>query len=96
MGGVLPLVAGHFERVAQMEVMSQLRRFHYDTALRASEVGLFAAVKTVGVSQLLFGTDAPLRESKAQVAGLAAYPFTDGERRQIDYENARRLLTRKS
>ena len=72
--------------------MEIVRRFHYDTALRANEVGLHAAVKTVGVPQLLFGTDAPLRESKAQVEGLAAYPFSERERKMIDYENALRLF----
>ena len=94
-GGVVPLIASHFERVREGATQT-LRSLHYDTALRAHEVGLFSAVKTIGVSQLLFGTDAPLRESRAQVEGLAAYPFTDAERRQIDYENARRLLTRRS
>lgn len=93
-GGIVPLIASHFERVREGSI-DALRSLHYDTALRANEVGLFTAVKTIGVSQLLFGTDAPLRESRAQVEGLAAYPFTDTERRQIDYENARRLLTRR-
>jgi len=101
-GGILPLVASHFERVSELDasmpqdVMSTLRRCYYDTALRANEVGLHAAVKTVGVSRLLFGTDAPLRESRAQAQGLASYPFTEAERQQIDYENARRLFTARS
>jgi predicted TIM-barrel fold metal-dependent hydrolase len=90
-GGVLPLLASHFERISP-EAGETLRKLHYDTALRANETGLFSAVKTLGVSQLLFGTDAPLRESKAQVEGLAAYPFTEAERRAIDYENAERLF----
>jgi predicted TIM-barrel fold metal-dependent hydrolase len=91
-GGVMPLLASHFERV-KARTLDSLKTFHYDTALRANEVGLHAAVKTVGVERLLFGTDAPLRESKAQAEGLAAYPFTEAERRMIDYENARRLFT---
>ena len=94
-GGVVPLIASHFERVREGATQT-LRGLHYDTALRANEVGLHSAVKTIGVSQLLFGTDAPLRESRAQVEGLAAYPFTEAERRQIDYENARRLLSPRS
>jgi len=94
-GGVVPLIATHFERVREGATKT-LQGLHYDTALRAHEVGLHSAVKTIGVSQLLFGTDAPLRESRAQVEGLAAYPFTDAERRQIDYENAKRLFTRRS
>jgi 6-methylsalicylate decarboxylase len=102
-GGVVPLLATHFERVVEVDAqarskvpggaMAALRRFHYDTALRMHETGLFTAVKTVGVSQLLFGTDAPLRESRAQAEGLAAYPFSEAERRAIDYENARTLFT---
>ena len=90
-GGVLPLIVPHFERISEAATKT-LRGFHYDTALRANETGLFSAVKMLGVSQLLFGTDAPLRESKAQVEGLAAYPFTVAERRAIDYENAQRLF----
>ena len=103
-GGVLPLVASHFERVVELDaavrarveggVMRTLRAQHYDTALRANEVGLHAALKTVGASQLLFGTDAPLRESRTQAQDLAAYPFTDSERRAIEFENARRLFSR--
>jgi predicted TIM-barrel fold metal-dependent hydrolase len=105
-GGVLPLVASHFERVVELDAnmqkmapagaLSLLRRQHYDTALRANEVGLHAAVKTVGVPRLLLGTDAPLRESRVQADGLGSYPFTDAERRQIEYENARRLFTGRS
>jgi predicted TIM-barrel fold metal-dependent hydrolase len=93
-GGILPLVAEHLVRALTMDVNSELRRFHYDTALRAHPTGLFSAVATVGIERLLFGTDAPLRQSKAQVEGLLAYPFSEEERRKIDYENARRLLPR--
>lgn len=102
-GGVLPLVASHLERVREVDaqaagavpagVTPALRGFHYDTALRGNEVGLFAAVKTVGVPRLLFGSDAPLRESRVQAQGLLAYPFTPAELAMIERENARRLFT---
>jgi predicted TIM-barrel fold metal-dependent hydrolase len=93
-GGILPLVTEHLVRAAQFDVRSELRRFHYDTALRAHPTGLSSALQMVGVSQLLFGTDAPLRKSQAQVEGLRAYGFSESDLRKIDYENARRLLPR--
>jgi predicted TIM-barrel fold metal-dependent hydrolase len=93
-GGILPLVSEHLVRAMQTDVMSELRRFHYDTALRAHPTGLSSALQMVGVEKLLFGTDAPLRKSCAQVDGLLAYPLSEDHRRKIDYENARRLLPR--
>lgn len=105
-GGILPLVSEHLVRAVEVDaklaarvpdgVMETLRRFHYDTALRAHPTGLWSAVHAVGVSQLLFGTDAPLRRSRAQVEGLLAHGFTDQELRQIDRENALRLFSRGS
>jgi hypothetical protein len=48
----------------------------------------------MSVSQLLFGTDAPLRKSIATVQGLIDYGFSPAELRAIDCENAQRLLPR--
>ncbi|TMH62543.1 MAG: amidohydrolase [Betaproteobacteria bacterium] len=91
-GGVLPLLTEHLVRAAQFDVRSELKKFHYDTALRAHPVGVFSALQVVGVSQLLFGTDAPLRRSIDQVTGLRSCGLSEDELRKIDYENARRLL----
>jgi predicted TIM-barrel fold metal-dependent hydrolase len=93
-GGILPLVTEHLVRAAQFDVRKELQRFHYDTALRAHPIGLSSALQLVSVSQLLFGTDAPLRKSQAQVEGLRAYGFNEADLRKIEYENARRLLPR--
>jgi predicted TIM-barrel fold metal-dependent hydrolase len=93
-GGILPLVTEHLVRAAQFDVRKELQRFHYDTALRAHPIGLSSALQPVSVSQLLFGTDAPLRKSQAQVEGLRAYGLNEADLRKIDYENARRLLPR--
>jgi predicted TIM-barrel fold metal-dependent hydrolase len=93
-GGILPLVTEHLVRAAQFDVRTELQRFHYDTALRAHPTGLSSALQMVGVSQLLFGTDAPLRKSQAQVEGLRAYGFNEEDLRKIEYQNARRLLPR--
>jgi len=91
-GGVLPLLTEHLVRAAQFDVRSELKKFHYDPALRAHPVGVFSALQVVGVSQLLFGTDAPLRRSIDQVTGLRSCGLSEDELRKIDYENARRLL----
>jgi predicted TIM-barrel fold metal-dependent hydrolase len=91
-GGILPLVTEHLVRAAQFDLRSELKKFHYDTALRAHPVGLHSALHVVGVSQLLFGTDAPLRRSIDQVEGLRACGLSEDQLRKIDFENARRLL----
>jgi len=104
-GGILPLVSEHLIRAAEVDtalaaavpdgVLTELRRFHYDTALRAHPIGLSSALQLVGVSQLLFGTDAPLRSSRAQVEGLLAHGLSEADLRKIDSENAHRLLGRR-
>ena len=60
----------------------------------STPAGLSSALQLVDASQLLFGSDAPLRNSRAQVEGLRAYGFSDQDLRKIDFENARRLLPR--
>ena len=104
LGGILPVVAEHLARAAEVDaalaaavpggVRESLREFHYDTALRAHPAGLFAALQFTGVSQLLFGTDAPLRSSRTQLEGLLAYGFTAADLKKIESGNARRLLNR--
>jgi 6-methylsalicylate decarboxylase len=103
-GGILPMVSEHLVRQAAIDpklaqrvpagVLTELRRFHYDVALRAHPTGLASALQLIGVSQLLFGTDAPLRVSQATVQGLLDYGFSPQDLRAIDCENAKRLLPR--
>jgi 6-methylsalicylate decarboxylase len=103
-GGILPMLTEHLLRVPVIDpkmkevvpqgVMHELGRFHYDVALRAHPTGLASALRMMSVSQLLFGTDAPLRKSIATVQGLIAFGFKDEELRAIDCDNAKRLLPR--
>jgi predicted TIM-barrel fold metal-dependent hydrolase len=103
-GGILPMLTEHLLRVPVIDpkmkevvpqgVLHELGRFHYDVALRAHPTGLASALQMMSVSQLLFGTDAPLRKSIATVKGLVDYGFTPQELRAIDCENAQRLLPR--
>ena len=103
-GGILPLVAEHLVRAALVDpalgatapqgVRAQLRALHYDTALRMHSVGISSALQFVDPSQLLLGTDAPLRRSADQLAELHAQRLPDDVLRMIESGNARRLLDR--
>jgi predicted TIM-barrel fold metal-dependent hydrolase len=103
-GGILPLVVEHLVRAAKVDatlaakvpqgVRAQLRTLHYDTALRMHPVGMMSALQLVDASQLLLGTDAPLRKSTDQLAELHACNLDAHVLRQIEGENARRLLPR--
>jgi predicted TIM-barrel fold metal-dependent hydrolase len=103
-GGVLPLLAEHLVRAAQVDpklaamapkgVLAHLRSLHYDTALRMHEVGITSALQFVDASQLLLGTDAPLRRSVDQLAALRAQDLPADVLRAIEHDNARRLLDR--
>jgi 6-methylsalicylate decarboxylase len=103
-GGILPMLTEHLLRVPVIDpkmkdivprgVMHELGQFHYDVALRAHQTGLASAMKMMSITQLLFGTDAPLRKSIATVQGLIDYGFSAQELRAIDCDNAKRLLPR--
>ena len=103
-GGILPLVAEHLVRAAQVDpklaamvpqgVRAHLRSLHYDTALRMHPVGMSAALQLVDASQLLLGTDAPLRKSSDQLAELHAQGLSLDVLQLIESGNARRLLDR--
>lgn len=102
LGGTLPILVEHLVRAASIDpalaacvpdgVVKTLKRFHYDTALRAHDTGLASALKLFDVSSLLFGTDAPLRHSVDQVRGLEQWGFSEADLWAIDCGNAHRLF----
>jgi predicted TIM-barrel fold metal-dependent hydrolase len=53
-------------------VLYELRRFYYDTAQVTSAGPMSALLKTVPLSQVLFGSDFPFRQSREQIDGLRA------------------------
>ena len=102
-GGVLPLVAEHLVRAALVEhlarnvpggVRAAMGALHFDTALRMHTAGIRAALELVEPTQLLLGTDAPLRRSADQLAELHGNSLPSSVLRAIEGENARRLLDR--
>lgn len=103
-GGILPLVVEHLVRAAEVDpalaaavpggVREHLRRLHYDTALRMHAVAMRAALQLAEPSQLLLGTDAPLRRSADQLAELHAQRLPAEVVHMIEGGNAQRLLDR--
>ena len=98
-GGTVPFLVGRFERLAierkiEGGAAPHLRRFFYETAQANHRGALDALLAIIPVSNVLFGSDYPLRPVVENVEGLAAYEFTGAQRRAIDRENAERLIPR--
>jgi predicted TIM-barrel fold metal-dependent hydrolase len=74
--------------------LHHLRRFFYDTAGSANPINMQALKNLVGVSQIVFGTDAPFFDGAPQVQGLGAAGFTSEELRRVERANALGLVPR--
>ena len=84
-------LAGAPERDSRLH---HLRRFYYDTAGSANPVNMQALKTLVGVSQIVFGTDAPFFDGAPQVRGLATAGFSAAELARVERANALALLPR--
>jgi predicted TIM-barrel fold metal-dependent hydrolase len=103
-GGTVPFLLGRFERLATERrgqdawlaggAAPHLRKFHYEIAQAHHPGALDALFALVSASNVLFGTDYPLRPAADAVAGLAAYGLDDARRHAIERANAERLLPR--
>jgi predicted TIM-barrel fold metal-dependent hydrolase len=74
--------------------LHHLRRFYYDTAGSANPVNMQALKTLVGVSQIVFGTDAPFVDGAPQVQGLQRAGFSADELRNVERDNAARIVPR--
>ncbi len=74
--------------------LHHLRRFFYDTAASANPVNMQSLKSLVGVSQIVFGTDAPFVDGAPQVRGLTTAGFTADELARVERRNALGLLPR--
>ena len=90
----LPVQNPALEKRVPRGVLTELKRFYYDTAWSAHPMALASLTKLVPVAQVLFGSDYPYRTGADHVKGLAAYGFTPADLRAIDRDNALRLLPR--
>ena len=57
-----------------------------------SQEDFCALVRSFGAHRILFGTDSPWSDQKAEVEQIRALPLTDGEKTSILRENAKKLL----
>jgi predicted TIM-barrel fold metal-dependent hydrolase len=74
--------------------LHHLRRFYYDTAASTNPVNMPALKTLVGVSQIVFGTDAPFVDGAPQVRGLQSAGFSADELARVERGNALALLPR--
>ncbi len=100
-GGTMPFLVERFNNLPNSDkryasftsegVVSELRRFHYDTAIIAHPAPLAALTTLVPISQLVFGSDFPFRAATKSVEGLKMY-FDAARMNIVDNENAFRLM----
>jgi len=101
-GGTMPFLLGRFERLASEKkdpwlkdgAAPLLKKLHYEIAQANHPGALDALLRLAPVSNVLFGSDYPLRPASEAVEGMTAYTFTDAQRRAINRENAERLVPR--
>jgi predicted TIM-barrel fold metal-dependent hydrolase len=74
--------------------LHHLRRFFYDTAASANPLNMQALKTLVGVSQIVFGTDAPFVDGAPQVRGLTTAGFSAAELARVERGNALGFLPR--
>jgi predicted TIM-barrel fold metal-dependent hydrolase len=101
-GGTMPFLLGRFERLAVEKndpwlkdgAAPLLKKFHYEIAQANHPGALDALLRLAPISNVLFGSDYPLRPASEAVEGVTAYSFTDAQRHAIDRDNAERLVPR--
>jgi predicted TIM-barrel fold metal-dependent hydrolase len=103
-GGTAPFLAGRINRGSRnlkdkmpQGAMHEMKRFYYDTAGAANPGAIASLLKLVTSDHIMFGTDFPPGGTSAQVAKALAelgLGLTEADMRNIDRENAVRLLPR--
>lgn len=105
-GGTLPFLTERLVRAPIIDsklsprvprgVLTELKRFYYDTAWAMHPMALASLTRLVDVSQILFGSDYPYRTGEDTIKGLIEYGFSDAELKAIGRGNALRLLPRRA
>jgi len=101
-GGTLPYLAGRFLEQGRRQKdaplpnwpLPELQRFYYELAQGHTPGQLAALMKMAPTSQLLYGTDFPLRAAAEVNGGIAAQGFAADDLRAIEQDNALKLLPR--
>jgi predicted TIM-barrel fold metal-dependent hydrolase len=74
--------------------LHHLRRFYYDTAGATNPINMQALKTLVGMSQIVFGTDAPFFDGAPQLRGLQSAGFSAQELARVERANALAFLPR--
>lgn len=101
-GGPLPMEAARIQGIVDPGVIGPqpgtaewyFDHIFYDIASSANPMALAALTKLVPTSQILFGTDFPYVRMSTTLGGYLRWDFSAEQIRQINRENAIRLLPR--
>jgi predicted TIM-barrel fold metal-dependent hydrolase len=101
-GGPLPMEAARIQGIVNPGVIGPqpgtaewyFSRIFYDIAGSANPMALAALTKLVPTSQILFGTDFPYVRMSTTIDGYLSWGFSAEQMREINRENAIRLLPR--
>jgi predicted TIM-barrel fold metal-dependent hydrolase len=101
-GGTLPFLTGRLVELQQVKKdprlpdgpLPVLRRFYYELAQGHTAGQIAALLKMAPISQVLYGTDFPIRRGVEVNEGIAAYSFDPDELRAIERETALQLIPR--
>jgi predicted TIM-barrel fold metal-dependent hydrolase len=102
-GGTAPFLISRFLRVDESikdrslipnGALHEMKKFYYDTAQGNHKGALDALLALAPTSQILFGTDYPMRPAQEEVDALAAYGFAAADLQAIERENTLRLVPR--
>ncbi|MDH6709473.1 putative TIM-barrel fold metal-dependent hydrolase [Kitasatospora sp. MAA19] len=76
------------------QVLAELRRFHFDTALSSSPAGLPSLLAFADPMNIHYGSDWPFATDDIDyfLAGLESHPLDDTTRAAIDRTNSARLF----
>ena len=102
-GGTMPFLVERFEhayRYSDLDLKSmlpngvlfELKKLYYDTAQAAHRHAMSSLRELVPATQILFGTDYPYRTPEETALGLRVCGFSEIELRDIECDNALRLL----
>ncbi len=102
-GGALPVLAARIvddlprdnKALTAQQVTDAFKKFYYETAHASKPAALDALKDVAPVSQILFGSDVPIRAYDLTTVGLDEYPgFSASDWRAINRGNAERLWPR--
>jgi predicted TIM-barrel fold metal-dependent hydrolase len=100
-GGTIPFLAGRIAALSDApgalhadEVLAQLRRLYFDTALVMNQPSLTALMAFAAPSRILLGTDAPFLPMNETMEGWRKIELGSDVRERIERDNAAALLRR--